>query len=75
MNKSVEFKNNKGVTQEMPLNVIIKYAKDSYFDIAMLVTKIAKKYDVSIPIRGEVGMMDIPSFAPETPSPVQSSLK
>lgn len=75
MNKSVEFKNNKGVTQEIPLNVIIKYAKDSYFDIAMLVTQIAKKYDVSIPIRGEVGMMEIPSFKTDVPTPASSSLK
>lgn len=75
MSKSVEFKNNKGVTQEMPLNIIIKYAKDSYFDIAMLVTKIAKKYDVSIPIRGEVGMMELPTFTPETPVPSSPSLK
>lgn len=69
MNKSIEFKDNKGVTQEMPLSIIIKYAKDSYFDIAMLVTNIAKKYDVSIPVRGEVGMMEIPDFEGAKSSP------
>lgn len=74
MNKSVEFKDNKGVTQEMPINQIVKHAKDSYFRIAILVTHIAKKYDVSIPIRGEVGKLEIPDWTPRTPTPADSSL-
>lgn len=71
LGRPIEYKDNNNKTVEMDLGRIIKYAKDSYFELAQIVIKIAKKYDVSIPMRGDTGVMDIPSFQgkiPELPS-------
>lgn len=71
LGRPIEYKDNHNKTVEMDLGRIIKYAKDSYFELAQIVIKIAKKYDVSIPMRGDTGVMDIPSFQgkiPELPS-------
>jgi hypothetical protein len=71
LGRPIEFRDNNNKTIEMDLGRIIKYAKDSYFELAQIVIRIAKKYDVSIPMRGDTGVMDIPSFQgkiPELPS-------
>lgn len=69
--KSVEFKDNKGKTRELPLYVIIKYAKESYFELARFVVKIAKKYSLDIPVRPAAGgMMELPDLmGTESPAP------
>jgi len=64
--KPIEFKDNKGKTREMPLHVIIRYTKESYFELARFVVNIAKKYSLDIPIRSPVGsMMELPDITGE----------
>lgn len=67
--KGVEFKDNRGKTRELPLHIIIKYAKESYFELARFVVKIAKKYSLDIPVRtGAGGFMEVPDImTAETP--------
>lgn len=65
ISKSIEFRDNNGVTREFPLWLIIKYSKESYFKLAMHVVKIAKKYSLDIPMRGGAGMIEIPSLPPD----------
>lgn len=61
--KPVEFKDNKGKTRELPLHLIIKYAKESYFELARFVVKIAKKYSLDIPVKAGAGsMIEIPDI-------------
>ena len=58
--KTVEFVDNKGKTHEMPLHLIIHYAKESYFELARYVVKVAKKYSLDIPTKaGMSGFIDI----------------
>lgn len=61
--KTIEFVDNKNKTRELPLHIIIKYAKESYFELARYVVKVAKKYSLDIPVQaGMRGMMDIPDI-------------
>jgi len=61
--KSIEFKDNNGKTRELPLHIIIKYAKESYFELARFVVKIAKKYSLDIPVRaGAGGFVEVPDI-------------
>lgn len=71
--KPVEFKDNRGKTRELPLHIIIKYAKESYFELARFVVKIAKKYSLDIPVRPAAGaVMELPDLmGTESPSPMQ----
>jgi len=63
--KSVEFKDNNGRTREFPLWLIIKYAKESYFELAKFVVLIAKKYSLDIPVKPSGGMtIEIPTLPP-----------
>lgn len=57
---SIEFTDNNGRTREYPLYIVVKYAKESYFELAKFVTTIAKKYSLDIPIRGGGSTFEIP---------------
>jgi len=60
--KSIEIRDNDNKTREIPLHQIIRYAKESYFDMAVFVVTIAKKYSLDIPTRPTTGtMIDIPT--------------
>jgi len=50
--KVIEFRDNNGKDREYPLHQLIRYAKESYFELATYVTKIGKKYSLDIPMRG-----------------------
>lgn len=61
--KTIEFKDNNGKTRDLPLYIIIRYAKESYFELARSVVKIAKKYSLDIPIKaGTGGFVDLPDI-------------
>lgn len=51
--KVIEFKDNQGRTREYPLHQLIRYAKESYFELAQFVIKIGKKYSLDIPMRSQ----------------------
>lgn len=69
--KPIEFKDNRGKTRELPLYIIIRYAKESYFELARFVVKIAKKYSLDIPVRPAAGgVLELPDLM-GTESPVQ----
>jgi len=51
ISKVIEFRNNDGIDREYPLHLLIKYAKESYFELATFVVKIGKKYSLDIPMR------------------------
>jgi uncharacterized protein Veg len=60
--KIIEFKDNNGRDREYPLHVLIKYAKESYFELATYVVEIGKKYSLDIPMRGQQGQVfEIPT--------------
>ena len=52
ISKVIEFNDNHGRLREYPLHQLIRYAKESYFELAMFVVKIGKKYSLDIPMRG-----------------------
>lgn len=49
----VEIQDNLGRTVEYPLHQFIRYAKESYFELAKFVTKIGKKYSLDIQMRSD----------------------
>jgi hypothetical protein len=59
--KMIEFRDNEGKVRELPLHMVIRYAKESYFEMATSVVKIAKKYSLDIPTRPTTGMIEIPT--------------
>jgi hypothetical protein len=61
ISKAIEFKNNLGKEQEYPLHKLIQYAKASYFELAMFVTEIGKKYSLDIPMRQQQMTFEIPT--------------
>jgi hypothetical protein len=59
--KTIEIRDNTNSVRELPLYTIIRYAKESSFEIARCVVKIAKKYSLDIPMRPSTGAIDIPT--------------
>lgn len=83
ISKEIEFKDNQGRTRNYPLYEVIRYAKESSFELSQFVVKIAKKYSLDIPIRPSTGMIEIPTMTPpafsefpaqQPPQPAQSPL-
>jgi len=63
--KTIEFKDNDGKTREFALWMIIRYAKESYFELAKYVVKVAKKYSLDIPMKPTAGTtIEIPTLPP-----------
>lgn len=60
----VEFKDNDGQTKDYPLWMVVRYTKESYFELAQFVVKIAKKYSLDIPMKPSTGTIEIPTAAP-----------
>jgi hypothetical protein len=61
ISKAIEFKDNTGKEREYPLHKLIQYAKASYFELAMFVTEIGKKYSLDIPMRQQQMTFEIPT--------------
>lgn len=61
ISKAIEFKDNTGKEREYPLHQLIRYAKASYFELAMFVTEIGKKYSLDIPMRHQQTTFEIPT--------------
>lgn len=61
ISKVIEFKDNNGTEREYPLHQLIRYAKESYFELAQFVVQIAQKYSLDIPMRTSQQMIEIPS--------------
>lgn len=62
--KEIEFKDNIGRTSTFPLYDVIRYAKESYFELSQFVVKIAKKYSLDIPMKPTTGTIEIPTMPP-----------
>lgn len=63
--KVIEFKDNDGRDREYALHTLIKYAKESYFELATFVVKIGKKYSLDIPMRTQQGQVFEMPTAPD----------
>jgi hypothetical protein len=61
ISKAIEFKDNSGKEREYPLHKLIQYAKASYFELAMFVTEIGKKYSLDIPMRQQQMTFEFPT--------------
>jgi len=61
ISKAIEFKDNSGKEREYPLHKLIQYAKASYFELAMFVTEIGKKYSLDIPMRQQQMTFELPT--------------
>lgn len=61
ISKVIEFKDNNGMEHEYPLHQLIRYAKESYFELAQFVVQIAQKYSLDIPMRMGQQTIEIPT--------------
>lgn len=59
--RPIEFTDNDGVVREYSLHQLIRYAKESYFELSQFVVKIGKKYSLDIPMRGQQEVFQIPT--------------
>jgi len=60
---TVEFKDNTRKTREIPLHLVIKYAKESYFELAQYVVQVAKRYSLDIPMKPSSAVFEIPEMS------------
>jgi hypothetical protein len=61
ISKAIEFRDNNGREREYPLHLLMRFAKESYFELATFVTEIGKKYSLDIPMRQQQTTFEIPT--------------
>jgi hypothetical protein len=61
ISKAIEFRDNNGREREYPLHLLMRFAKESYFELATFVTQIGKKYSLDIPMRQQQTTFEIPT--------------
>jgi hypothetical protein len=65
ISKVIEFKDNNGKVREYPLHQLVRYSKDSYFELAKFAVEIAKKYSLDIPMRTGQEAFELPVAPPD----------